>query len=530
MLLASGTSFASVGWANYQWPCNGASYADNQDITIYSQAWKGGCTDAFSPCPDLSATLYYKNASDPIFTPVPMTFNVDAGSNDEFQGTIPGSYTMAGDPLHYYIIWHDASDNTDYGPMMDHCGGAPLPEVVLNITPATAQDVTVTFRVDMVCLVTDLFSAGVFFAGDFQGWTACTSNMTDVDGDLIYEGTFVFPAGSNPYHEFKFNRSGTDGCQWENAIPNRSFTIDDSGPTQVLDIVPWDNWDCCTPNGPAEITGTGSWCITVCPCDEFLVIPLNTPYDPPIPTSIDFTPGCNTEACGFNDCTPGGGVPEWTVIHDEQGYWLLLSCIPRSYFHYYYGCFCMTIDQFLPVEFGTFDAVPGDNQVTLNWNTLSEIDFARFDVIRDGATVAQVPSQGNGSSGHHYSWTDHGVVNGTTYHYSLVAVDVDGSRTEVATVDATAHAELATEYMLSANYPNPFNPSTSIAYSLKEAGLVNLTVYDLAGRTVAELVNREQASGSYTVSFDGTGLSSGIYYYRLSVNGFTATQKMVLMK
>ena len=528
LLVCCSASYASVGWANYQWPCDGASYADNQSIDIYSQAWKDGCTPGGGACADLSATIYYKRASEGVFTSAAMSYLGDVGNNDEYTFQIPAAATESGDPEQYYIIWHDASDNTDYGPLMDNCG-TMRDLVVLNITPATEQEVTVTFRVDMACLPLELYSAGVFVAGDFQGWNACTTPLTDPDNDQIYEGSAVFAAGSNPYHEFKFNRNGTDGCQWE-GIGNRSFTIDDSGPTQVLDIVPWDNWDCCSPSGPAEITGPGSWCVTVCACDEFLMIPLNTTFNPPIIHTIEFTPGCWEGSCSGNDCTPGSGSPEWYVIHNEQGNWLVLTCLPRNPLHARWGCFCMTIDEILPVDFGSFDAVAGDNEVTLNWNTRSETDNARFDIERDGSVIAQVPSQGNSSTGHNYSWTDRDVANGTSYSYALIAVDINGGRATLATESVTPAAAVITEYSLSANYPNPFNPGTSFGYTLKEAGLVTLNVFDVTGRIVAELVNRDQPGGAYTVTFDGAGLPSGIYYYRLNVNGFSATQKMVLMK
>lgn len=529
LAMCSGAVYASVGWADYQWPCNGASRGDNENIDIYSQAWKGGCTDSPGPCGDLTATIWYKRQSEGSYTSAPMAYSGDVGGNDEYYFQIPSSATEAGDAEHYYIIWHDASDNSDYGPAMQQsCDWNVVQEVVLNITLATEQDVTVTFRVDMICLPPELYSAGVFVAGDFQGWNACTTVLSDPDGDQIFEGTWTFAAGANPYHDFKFNRAGTDGCQWE-GTNNRTFTIDDSGPTQVLDIAPWDNWDCCTPAGPAEITGPGSWCVTVCPCDEFLMIPLNTSFNPPIIHAIEFTAGCNTDACGPSDCTPGSGVPEWYVIHNEQGNWLVLTCLPRNPVHDHWGCFCMTIDQILPVEFGDFEAIAGDREVTLNWNTLSETNNARFDVERDGDVVAQVPSQG-GTSGHDYSWVDRDVTNSRTYSYSLVAVDANGNRATIATENATPHANAITEYALSTNYPNPFNPTTSFSYSLKDAGFVSLRVYDLAGRLVNELVSSEQATGTYTVTFDGANLPSGIYYYRLNVNGFSATQKMVLMK
>ncbi len=85
-------------------------------------------------------------------------------------------------------------------------------------------------------------------------------------------------------------------------------------------------------------------------------------------------------------------------------------------------------------------------------------------------------------------------------------------------------------YELGQNYPNPFNPSTTIRFSIPEAGLVTLKVYNLLGQEVATLLNNEQASGVYEATFDASKLSSGIYFYTLEAKNFTSTKKMVLLK
>jgi hypothetical protein len=84
--------------------------------------------------------------------------------------------------------------------------------------------------------------------------------------------------------------------------------------------------------------------------------------------------------------------------------------------------------------------------------------------------------------------------------------------------------------LLSQNYPNPFNPSTTIHYTVPEKGFVSLKVYNVAGEEVASLVEGNSPAGSFTANFDAKNLSSGVYFYRLTGNGFTETRKMVLMK
>ncbi len=83
---------------------------------------------------------------------------------------------------------------------------------------------------------------------------------------------------------------------------------------------------------------------------------------------------------------------------------------------------------------------------------------------------------------------------------------------------------------MSQNYPNPFNPSTRINYDLPFDGKVRLKLFDMSGREFATLVNDVKTAGYYTVDFNASNLSSGVYFYTISANNFTATKKMLLVK
>ena len=85
-------------------------------------------------------------------------------------------------------------------------------------------------------------------------------------------------------------------------------------------------------------------------------------------------------------------------------------------------------------------------------------------------------------------------------------------------------------YELLQNYPNPFNPTTRISYSIPTSNLVNLKIFDVLGTEIETLVNQVQNSGNYTIEFDGTKLSSGIYLYRLVTENYIQTKKMILIK
>lgn len=89
---------------------------------------------------------------------------------------------------------------------------------------------------------------------------------------------------------------------------------------------------------------------------------------------------------------------------------------------------------------------------------------------------------------------------------------------------------IPTEYSLSQNTPNPFNPTTSITFGIPETGMVRLAVYDIRGSQVADLVNKNLSEGMYIVHFDASKLAAGVYFYRIEANNFIATKKMVLLK
>jgi outer membrane protein assembly factor BamB len=89
---------------------------------------------------------------------------------------------------------------------------------------------------------------------------------------------------------------------------------------------------------------------------------------------------------------------------------------------------------------------------------------------------------------------------------------------------------ILSKYELKQNFPNPFNPSTTINYHIPEMSFVTLKVYDVLGNEVATLVSEEKHTGNYEVEFGGTGLPSGIYFYRIQAGSFIETKKMVLMK
>jgi hypothetical protein len=95
---------------------------------------------------------------------------------------------------------------------------------------------------------------------------------------------------------------------------------------------------------------------------------------------------------------------------------------------------------------------------------------------------------------------------------------------------ANNNSEVPEEYVLYQNYPNPFNPSTSIEYSIPRLSFVSIKVFDVVGKEVQILFEGKVQAGTYNVSFDASGLASGVYFYTLTADGFRETKKMLLVK
>ncbi len=121
------------------------------------------------------------------------------------------------------------------------------------------------------------------------------------------------------------------------------------------------------------------------------------------------------------------------------------------------------------------------------------------------------------------------IVNQGAVHAGSTFLVDDLSLGGTAT-SAEAEGEVPAKYNLSQNYPNPFNPSTTISYDLPLRSHVSLAVYNTLGQQLVQLVNEEVEAGRHEVKFDATGLSSGVYFYRLQAGSVVVTKKMSLLK
>ena len=127
-----------------------------------------------------------------------------------------------------------------------------------------------------------------------------------------------------------------------------------------------------------------------------------------------------------------------------------------------------------------------------------------------------------------------------TYFYRLAAVDYAGNHSEFSDVVQAALLSLdenliPAEFALHQNYPNPFNPVTTLKYDLPEDSFVDVTVYDMLGNVVNNLVETNQLSGYKSIKWNATNnhgepVSAGVYLYKIQVGDFVDTKKMILLK
>jgi hypothetical protein len=335
------------------------------------------------------------------------------------------------------------------------------------------------------------------------------------DGTVHYQSSVATPGvGANEY----FLTGGDWGC-----FP----CVPSCNPTQEAVIV--------TDEGSNEWETHQSVCIDLC-LGSTTIIKICRPgggpggFDPAKPPVATVVPGCDplTTECDreCNAATLFGYDPlGWFIGPD--GCWTNVVVGLSD------GCACFTFEYFLAASIQSFTGVAGDGEVNLSWVTASETNVSSYAVVRNGEVIANVPSE-NSVTTHTYVYTDVTAENGTSYTYTLRVVNSDNSVTETnLEVNATPSfgAAVVTEYALHQNFPNPFNPSTSLAFDVVEKNHVTLKVYNAAGQEVSTLANGEFDSGRHIVSFDAGNLPTGLYFYTVKIgNEFTATKKMLLVK
>jgi len=179
-----------------------------------------------------------------------------------------------------------------------------------------------------------------------------------------------------------------------------------------------------------------------------------------------------------------------------------------------------------------------DGDAVLSWETNFEENVSGFHVVRSEAeaglyttiTKDLIASKGN-AAGSVYEYHDTGIRPNRTYWYKLVEVTPDGDQSQFGPYSVTFKVTNTLEQ----NMPNPFNPSTTIKYSIAQDADVSLIVYDVSGRRVRTLVNTHQRADVYKTAWNGLNdqggrVASGVYFYKLVAGKFVETRKMLLLK
>jgi len=197
-------------------------------------------------------------------------------------------------------------------------------------------------------------------------------------------------------------------------------------------------------------------------------------------------------------------------------------------------------DTALPVTLSSFTASYSKNSAILNWTTQSETDNLGFNLYRsenqngfDNSRLLNstlIPGMGTTSTPTSYSFADeYPVIEGHIYYYWLESVSTSNELELFGPVDLEIPVigHLPTMTILEANYPNPFNPETTISFNIKENETGTLSIFNLKGE---KILKEEFEAGDHQYNWNAEGLSSGIFFYKLSSPTTNLTKKMILMK
>lgn len=200
----------------------------------------------------------------------------------------------------------------------------------------------------------------------------------------------------------------------------------------------------------------------------------------------------------------------------------------------------------LPVELSSFTATVQDLNIDLRWRTETEVSNAEFQIERkflrkkDGVDhywkithpawemIGRREGAGTSNTPHEYSFNDRLTTAGI-YEYRLKQIDRDGA----FQYSSVRQVEIAVPFTLHLyqNFPNPFNPATTIGFTIPENGPASLKIFNMLGQEITTLYNKNTEAGEMnSVQFSGAGLPSGIYYARLEFNGSSQLKKLLLVK
>ncbi|KAA0240574.1 MAG: T9SS C-terminal target domain-containing protein [Chlorobiota bacterium] len=245
--------------------------------------------------------------------------------------------------------------------------------------------------------------------------------------------------------------------------------------------------------------------------------------------------GCYS--CGASWRTKNGGQT-WTQISiGGSNYQYSIVDSMTQFAAQSSGFYKLESQYFIPVELASFSADLSGNDVTLSWTTATELNNQGFEIEQSFDNqnfnkIGFVPGFGTTTEMKSYSFIIPDV-NAVVQYYRLKQIDFDGTSTTFNSVEVTG--PMPDNFVLNQNHPNPFNPSTTISFTLPVESYVTIKLFNMLGQEVAKIADGSFQTGSHNFEFNAQNLTSGAYIYTLEANGvngqvFKSTKKMLLLR
>ena len=232
------------------------------------------------------------------------------------------------------------------------------------------------------------------------------------------------------------------------------------------------------------------------------------------------------------------GGQTWTAISiSSSGYQVVSVDSMTQYAAQGNGFYKLDAPWFVPVELTDYSASLLNKDIILNWTTATELNNKGFEIEQsfdnqNFNTIGFVPGFGTTTELKSYSYKISDAPTGAQY-YRLKQIDFDGTFTLYNSVEVDG--PVIREFALYQNHPNPFNPSTTISFSIPVESNVSIKLFNILGQQVATIANTDFQAGNNKIDFNAANLSTGTYIYTLEAKGvdgknFTSTKKMLLLK
>ncbi len=371
-------------------------------------------------------------------------------------------------------------------------------------------------------------TAGLHLSANLESgatYKVSVSNVTDLAGNPIPPGSEA--SFSTPY-------GPPSGTGFIGLYADEFHSTNEIHPSAPYTILPM--WVWCLPGDYGMIAAEFS---VTYPAN---IVPMAVAFNPAITVTLG---SINTDlSVAFGACCDG-----WTYTVQQN---LFVLSLNPSVVRLNAGALFANCTTGYPIETGTVisdlscNAPPvatllqesaslyGDGAVSVTWRLSRMDENARFGVSRreEGATAYGDPSSDIEADGLFFTYRDASVVPGKAYRYRVEYTDGSGSH---VLFETDRIAIPAMPLALEQNWPNPFNPSTTISYYLPESGRVRLEIFDVSGRRVACLVDKTQERGNHSAVWNGASESgrpaaAGLYIYRLTAGHETLSRKMVLVR